>query len=122
MLDKTDPKPVDKVEGGINWWAEILDIWDQPIPLEGKINGNMTLRYVVVEALGGGYPGEDGIAGDKRATRWSLATRIKELVPGKQIKLKADEIVTIKEVVPKRWPQSFVIAQVFWLIDPGESK
>lgn len=121
MLDKVEKLPEDKVEG-INWWAEILDIWDKPIQLDNDLQGNMTLRYVVVEALGGGYPGEENIAGDKRATRWSLATRIKELVPGQQIKLKAEELTAIKEVVPKRWPQSFVIAQVFWLIDPGERK
>lgn len=121
MLDKVEKQPEDKVEG-INWWAEIKDIWDLPIKMEAPLKGNMTLRYVVIEALGGGYPGEEHTSGDTRVSRWSLATRIKELVPGQALKLKVEDLKVIKEVVPKRWPQAFVIAQVFWLIDPGEQK
>jgi hypothetical protein len=121
-MDQIVEKPEEdapKVKG-IDWWREILDIWDQPIPIEGKGGETMTLRFVVIEALGGGYQGEDTIKGEERATRWSLATRIKELVPGRPLKLKSEEITTIKTVVNKRWPQSFIVAQVYKLIDPGE--
>ena len=35
---------------GIDWWAELTDIWDKPIPID---EGTMTLRFAVIEALGG---------------------------------------------------------------------
>lgn len=116
VVDKPEGEPKFK---GINWWADILDIWDLPIKIEGR-DENMSLRFCVVEALGGGYQNEESVKGEERATRWSLATRIKELVPGKPLKLKAEEIAVIKSVVNKRWPQSFIVAQIYKLIDPGE--
>ena len=103
---------------GVDWWKEIVDIWDKSIVIDD--GSNMTLRFAVVEALGGAYQGEEALKGDERASRWSLATRIKELVPGRPLKLKADEIVTIKNVVNKRWPQAFMVHQVYKAIDPGE--
>jgi hypothetical protein len=116
---------VDKPEGepkirGIDWWKEILDIWDQPIPIADKMGETMTLRFCVVEALGGAYQGEENLKGEDRVSRWSLATRIKELVPGKPLKLKAEEIATIKNCVNKRFPQSFIVGQIYRAIDPGE--
>lgn len=101
----------------IDWWREILDIWDHPLPID---DGTLTLRYCVVEALAGGYPGEDKLSGEERISRWSLATRIKELAPGDTLRLKSEEIALIKAVVLKRWPQTFIVGQVFRLIDPGE--
>jgi len=116
-----ESEPTPKVKG-INWWAEILDIWDRPIPLEDKNPnaGNMTLRFCVVEALGGGYQNEEKVSGMDRTARWALAVRIKDLVPGKPLKLKAEDIKLIKDVVNLRWPQSFIVGQIFKLIDPGE--
>jgi hypothetical protein len=103
---------------GVDWWHELVDIWDRPIPVED--GSNMTLRFAVVEALGGAYQGEERISGDDRVKRWSLATRIKELIPGQPLKLKAEDLTTIKDCVNKRWPQAFLVGQIYKLIDPGE--
>jgi hypothetical protein len=116
------PSEIKGSPAGIQWWQEIYDIWDRPITLDPANLGNMTLRFCVIEALGGGYPGEDSLSGEERVNRWSLATRIKELVPGQTLTLKAEEISMIKGVVIKRWPQTFIVGQIFSLLDPGERR
>lgn len=104
----------------VNWYAEIFDMWDRPIPLEPASLGTMTLRHCVVEALGGAYAGEENLKGDERVSRWSLAMRIKEIIPGQEIPLKSGEVELIKAVVNKRWPQTFICGQIYRLLDPGE--
>ena len=101
---------------GIDWDAEILDMWAKPIPIEPGSGRVMTLRFCIVEALGAAYPGEENLTGDERVKRWSLALRIRDEAPA----LRAEDVVLIKRLVNKRWPQPFVIGQIFELVDPGE--
>jgi hypothetical protein len=105
-----------KIEG-IDWDAKILDIWDREIPVDPKGEERMTLRFAVVEALGGAYPGEEAVLGEERVSRWSLATKIKD---GSPSGLKAEDTALIKKLVNKRWPQPFIVGQIYGLIDPGE--
>jgi hypothetical protein len=112
----------------INWYAEIGDIWGKPIPIpremiNGEATPNLTLRHAIVEALGmsGSYPGEESMTGDERVRRMALAFKIRDALPGQDIQLKAEDIAAIKSVCLKRWPQAFIIAQIYQAIDPGEA-
>ena len=105
---------------GIDWDTQLQSIWGDDIPLVTDRGAPLTLRYAVVEALGGAYAGEERVSGEERTLRWELAEKIMRWQPGQQIKLKADQLGTIKGVVLKRWPQSFLYTQIVRLLDPGE--
>lgn len=104
----------------IEWDKPLQGIWaGEPILTpEGK---PLTLRYAVVEALAGAYPNEMSVSGEERTLRWELAEKIIAWKPGgDMLKLKSEQLGTIKGCVLKRWPQSFLYTQIVRLLDPGE--
>lgn len=102
----------------ILWYSEIKDAWGKAIVIDGpEGTQNMTLRFAVVEALGSAFPDESGLTGEQRVTRWGIALKVRDAMIGDDVPLKVEELSAIKTVIPKRWPQPFIVAQVFDLIE-----
>lgn len=103
----------------IMWYAEIKDQWGRPIMVEGPEGDQvpMTLRWAVVEALASAFQDEGNLSGEHRVMRWATALKVRDAKVGDDVELKVEELATIKLVIPKRFPQPFIIAQVFDLIE-----
>lgn len=100
----------------VNLDTEILDIWDKPIPVQGK-EGFLTLKDVCINAIL--LEGQDEIMeGKEKVRRYQLALKIKE---GGVQNLSVEDLSLLKEKVGRMYTV-LVAGQALPLLDGEEIK